>query len=260
MANCVGSLVGSKGYLMEFFCTAAVVVGQVLVRDPTGSSAGEVADPAGTGSGGLSDIVDMVGVAQDAATVDTTPAQEPGRGINGALENLVRVEVNPFAIYRFRISGSATSGTVLVVATSTPAHILSNDTADTTAPFGLVTDTAVGTISMVGGLLKGRTGNNVGAFRKITAHSNSVSTTVATGFINALAAGNTFIRVPYSRQCTGMQLTTDFTEANGIIAAMVAAPGTLGPWRIVAVDIDEQRDMAYVDAVSVDHYYSPTAP
>src|SRR3990167_2461133 len=268
MASVVGSLVGEKGYLADFFVSAAVVARQVLVREATASNTGEVADPAGTGSGGLTDVVDMVGIAQDAATQDTTPATDPrydygGRMLQeaaGGLENLVRVEINPFAIYRFPISGAATAGTVLVGTTTTPAHILTQDTADTTAPFGLITETAVGTISMVGGLLKGRTGNNAGAIRKITAHSNNTSTTCAMGFINSIPVNDTFIRVPYSREVTGMQMTTNFVEANGIIAAMTAAPGTLGPWRVVAVHINEVRDLAYVDVVCLDHMFNPTTP
>lgn len=265
MATTAGSLVGEKGFLADFFVSAAVVAGQVLVREATASNTGEVADPVGTGVGGLADVVDMVGVAQDAATLDTTPATDPrydygGRMLQvaaGGLENLVRVEINPFAIYQFPISGAAAAGTVLVVTTTTPAHILTNDTADNTAPFGLITETAVGTVSMVGGLIKGRTGNNAGAIRKMTSQVNSTSVTVAMGFINAIALNDTFIRVPYSREVTGMQMTTNFVEANGIIAAMTAAPGTLGPWRVVAVHIDEVRDVAYVDCICLDHMFNP---
>lgn len=268
MANTVGSLVGDKGFLSDFFVSAAVVAGQVLVREPTASNVGEVANPAGTGSSGLTDVVDMVGIAQDAATSNTSPTVDPrydkgGRMLvvaAGGLENLVRVEVNPFAIYRFPISGSSTAGTALVVTTTTPAHILTQDVDDTTAPYGLITETAVGTISMVGGLLKGRTGNNAGAIRKMTSQSNSVSVTCAMGFIKSILVGNTFIRVPYSRESTGMQMTSNYVEANGIIAAMTDAPGTQGPWRVVAVHIDEVKDIAYVDVISVDHMYCPYLP
>jgi len=263
MAYVVGSLVGEKGFLADFFVSAAVVVGQVLVREPTNTNRGEVADPVGTGSGGLTDVVDMMGVAQDAATSVESPTVEPGRLLQvpaGGLENLVRVEINPFAIYQFQIAGGTVAGTVLQPATATPANILSNDTLDDAAPFGLVTETAVGTISMIGGLLKGRTGNNAGALRKLTGHVNNTSTTVGMGFVNQLAVGDTFIRVPYSREVTGMQMTTNFAQANGIIAAMTAAPGTLGPWRVVDVIIDEQRDLAWVNVVTLDHYFNPTSP
>ena len=265
MAYVINALTGNHNYLVDFFVSAAVVAGQVLVREATASNVGEVADPVGTGSGGLTDVVDVLGIAQDAATSDTTPATDPRYGYGGrllqvaagGLENLVRVEINPFAVYRFAIAGGTAAGTVLQPSTATPANVLSNDTLDSSAPFGLITDTAVGTISMVGGLLKGRTGNNAGAIRKMTAHTNSVSTTVGMGFVNQIPVGDTFIRVPYSREVTGMQMTTNFVEANGIIAAMTAAPGTLGPWRVVGVHIDEVRDIASVDVVCLDHMYAP---
>ncbi len=264
MATVEGSLVGDKSYLVDFFVSAAVVARQVLVREPTAANNGEVANPVGTGSGGLADVVDMVGVAQDAATTQSAPTVDPRYGYGGALlnvaagglENLVRVEINPFAIFRFPISGAATAGTVLVVAATTPSHILLNATLSVT-PHRLITTTSVGVISMVGGIIKGRRGNNAGAIRKMTSQVNSVSVSANMAFINAIAVNDTFIRVPYSRESTGMQMTTNFVEANGIIAAMTADPGTLGPWRVVGVHIDEVRDLAYVDAVCLDHYYRP---
>lgn len=264
MATVEGSLVGQLSYLVDFFVSAAVVARQVLVREPTVANAGEVANPVGTGSGGLTDVVDMIGVAMDAATSQNTPTVDPRHGYGGALlnvaagglENLVRVEINPFAIFRFPISGAAAAGTALVVTTTTPAHILTNDVV-TTSPHRLLTETAVGTVSMIGGLLKGRTGNNAGALRKMTSQVNSTSVSCLMGFVNAIAVNDTFIRVPYSREVTGLQMTTNFVEANGIIAAMTADPGTLGPWRVVRVHIDEVRDLAYVDVVCLDHYYKP---
>ena len=252
MAHVVASLVGEKGFLADFFATTAAVAGQVLIRDGTMTNAGEVANPASVTS-----AIAMVGVAQNATSVDTTPAADPRYDlggnllyVQGSLENIVRIEINPFAVYRFPIAGGATAGTALQPATATPANILMNDTADAAAPFGLITDTAVGTIDMSGGLIKGRTGNNVGAIRKLSAHSNAVSTTVAIGFINPLAVGDTFIRVPYSRQVANLQLTTDFVQANGVIAT-----GTGALFRVVAVHIDEQHDTAAVDVIHAAHFY-----
>lgn len=257
MAHVVGSLVGEKGFLADFFATTAAVAGQVLIRDATMTNAGEVADPASETS-----VLAMVGVAQNAATVDTTPAADPRYDlggnllyVQGSLENIVRVEINPFAIYRFPIAGGATAGTALAPETDSPANILNNDAADAAAPFGLITDTAVGGAgaNMAGGLVKGRTGNNVGAIRKLSAHSNDTSTTVSIGFLNSLAVGDTFIRVPYSRQVAAVQLTTNFVEANGVIAT-----GTGALFRVVAVHIDEQHDVAAVDCISGDHFFQGT--
>ena len=175
----------------------------------------------------------MIGTSTDAATVNTSPTREPGSLLvvaAGGLENLVQVEVNPFAIIRFKIAGGATSGTAL--ATGNPANIITITTADVAAPYATLTVSGttgnVGTIDMIGGLVKGRRGNNVGSIRKITGHVNSVSETVTTGFLNPTAVGDSFIRVPYCRACTKAQMTTDFTELNGLISSNNAGATLLG--------------------------------
>lgn len=254
MATTVRALTGGTGFLLDFFVGAAVVAGQFLMRETTTSNLGEVLNVTTTSA------VDMVGIAQDAATSNGSLTVDPrydlgGKLLNvaaGGLENLVRIEVDPFMIYRIPIAGGATAGTALAPATATPANILSNDTADTTAPFGLITDTAVGTIDMTHGLIKGRTGNNVGQIRKLTAHTNSVSCTTGMSFVNNVGVGDTLIRVPYSRAVAAIQFTAEFTEANGIIAT-----GTGATMRVVGVHIDEARDMAWVDAISSDHLLNP---
>lgn len=244
MGAMVGTLVGSKDFGLDFLLNAAVVAGQVLTRVVTQSGTGEVKDPASTTS-----VIDMVGIADAAATYNTSPTAEPS---NITQVNLVRVLCNPFGIVRFQIMGGTTDGTALAPSTATPANILSNDTADTAAPYATITDTAVGTIDMVGGIVKGRTGNNVGAIRKLITHTNNVSTVVGIGFVNTLAVGDTFIRVPFSRASDNLTLTSNFVNANGIVA--FANSGAA--FRVVRVIIDEQRDLAWVDAVSADHLYN----
>jgi hypothetical protein len=254
MAMTVRCLTGGTGFLLDFFVSAAVVAGQVLIREVTTSALGEVLNPTTTAA------ADCIGIAQDAATSVGSLTVDPrydlgGKLLNvaaGGLENLVRIEVDPFMIYRFPIAGGATSGTALAPASATPANILSNDTADVAAPYGLITDTAVGTIDMTHGLVKGRTGNNAGQIRKLTAHSNSTSCTTAMSFVSTLAVGDTFIRVPYSRAVQAVQLTSNFVEANGIIATSTGAAFT-----VIGVLIDEARDQAYVDCISRDHNLNP---
>lgn len=256
MARAIGSLVGSKDFLMDFFVSAAVLASQLLVREPTVTQLGEVHDPAGTGSGGATDVIDVVGTATDSATSQTSPTMPPGTLLQvaaGGLENIVRVEANPFAIYRFKIAGGATSGTAL--ATANPANVITISTADASVPYATLTCAGTtgnpGTINMSGGLVKGRTGNNVGQMRKLISQVNSTSCTVGIGFLAATAVGDTFIRVPYSRAVAYIQMTSDFTEANGIISI-----GTLGALRVVNVEVDEQRDIAFVDVVAGDHWYN----
>ena len=257
MARAIGSLAGAKDYLTDFFVSAAVVSSQLLVREATASNLGEVASPAGTGSGGLTDTLDIMGTSTDAATSVTSPTVEPGRNLvvaAGGLENIVRVESNPMAIYRFKVAGGATSGTAL--ATGNPANIIIISTADVAAPYATLTCAGAtgnpGTINMSGGLVKGRMGNNAGSIRKLILQVNSVSCTVGIGFLNPIAAGDTFIRVPYSRAIAYTQMTSDFTEMNGLISV-----GTLGALRVVNVEIDETRDIAYVDVIASDHFYNP---
>lgn len=258
MAYVSGTLVGSKDFLLDFYASAAFVAGQLVVREATASNIGEAANPAGTGSGGLTDTIDILGIATDAATSNTSPTREPGSLLVSptlaGLENLVRVQVNPFAIYRFQVAGGATAGTAL--ATGNPANVLVITTADAVTPYATLTAAGAsgnpGTINMSGGLIKGKTGNNVGSIRKLISQVNSTSVTVGIGFLNPTAIGDTFIRVPYSRAVAGMQMTTDFTQANGLISV-----GSLGAFRVYQVIIDEANTLAWVDVVPSDHWWNP---
>ena len=242
MAYVAGDLVGSKQFLMDFLISAALVAGQLIMRETTASETGEVLAATTTS------FVDAIGVCVDAATYSTTPTAEPGALSSYGIQNLVRVACNPFQIIRLEIKGTA-GGAAL--GSSSPANILTNTTADSSAPYGVITAAEVGTIDMSGGLVKGRTGNNAGAVRKLTTHSNNTSCTAAMGFVYALAAGDTFIRVPYSRAAIAVQLTTDLVNANGVIAY-----GTGCVIRVTNVKIDEQRDIAWVDGVAADHMYN----
>ena len=239
MGTWVRTLDGGNGYFLDFLVKEAITAGQVLVREDTATQPGEVEDPSTTAA------PDFIGCASSAATYNAAPTAEPNRITR---ENLVRVIVNPLSIWRFPISGGATAGTALQPASASPANILAQDTASTT----VVADTAVGTVNMEGGLIKGRTGANVGAIRKIAAHTDNVSETVTMAFVNSIAVGDTLIRVPYSRRGVNMQLTSNFVEADGIIAV-----GTGAAFAIVNVIIDEAQGIAWVDVVSRDHFYSP---
>ncbi len=249
MGSVVGGMAGSKSFLTEYLIDATVVRGQALMASVTAGDNGEAITVTTTAS------ANMLGLAEDASLLDTTPAQEPGRLLvvaAGGLENLVRIDVNPLAIYRFAVSGSSVAGTALVVSTTTPANILSNDTADTTAPFSVITDTAVGTITMAGGLIKGRGGNNTGAVRTMNAQSDNVSTTVGIGFVNSIAVGDTFIRTYLSRKTLLVDLCAELTEVDGILEAGVPA----NTFRVLNVIIDEERDLAWVDVLSGDHMFN----
>lgn len=244
MAMPVGTIVGEKDFFMDFFLSAALVAGQLVIREATASDTGEIEDPTTTAA------ADAVGVSMDAVAYDATPeTYEPGAPSRYSLENMARIMCNPFQIIRFQIlGGAAVSG----LATTSPANVITNTAADAAAPYGLISAAEVGSIDMTNGLVKGRTGNNAGALRKLTAHSNGVSCTVAMGFLNPLAANDTFIRVPYSRAVATVQLTTNLVNANGIIAS-----GTGAALTVVNVKIDEQKDLAWVDVVMRDAWLNP---
>lgn len=245
MGSWIKTMDGGEGFKLDFFISEAITAGQVLVRTPTAAVAGEVADPASVNA-----LTLAVGCADVDVTYNAAPTQEPNvAGFN--VENLVRIVANPLSVWRFNMAGGTAAGTVLQPSTATPANILSQDAASTT----VITDGAVGTASMVGGLIKGRSGANGGAIRRLSAHTNGTSTAVIVAFQNSVAVGDTMIRVPWSRAVVEMELTTNFVEANAIEAT--AAQG--GPVAVVGVHIDEENDTGYVDVVFADNWLSPVA-
>lgn len=263
MARAVGSLVGEKDFLSDYLVSKAFIAAQLVVKETATTEPGEADDPAGTGSGGVTDTLDVLGCTTDQATYSATATQNPGAfwpPTAGTLENLVRIEVNPFAIYRFPVSGGATAGTALAQGTGSGAgNIIAISTAGSRTVLTAAGVTGnIGTIDMTGGLVMGRTGANVGQIRKLTAYSASTSQTVTVQFLNLTVAGDTFIRVPYSRMISKAQMTTDFSQMNGLIACNNAgAVASLGALRVVNVIIDEQRDLAWVDVIAADHAFNP---
>ena len=211
-------------------------VGTVVMREATLTDAGEV-DIATTTA-----ALNAFGCAED---VDVYSATQ------GDAQAMIRTIPTPFAVWKFRISGTSVRAAAL--ATATPAQILTNDTAS--AGGTLITDTAVGTINMEGGLIKGRTGANAGSIRKIAAHTNDTSTAVTVPFPNAIAVNDTFIRVPWCRGAVGVQMVaTTIDEANGAIAS-----GTGIPFNVEEVIIDESDDVAFVLGCFRTHFYNALA-
>lgn len=245
MGSPIRDLAGGNWYWLEYFVSEAITAGQALVLESTATDVGEVQDPTTTTA------VDFVGCADTAVSFTATPTGEPAgvRTIGDSTpENLVRLPVNPFLIWEFLLSGGATAGTAL--ATTAPANILTNTTLS--AAGTTITAAEVGTANMAGGLVIGRTGANVGVIRKLNAHTDNTSTAVGIAFVRAIAVGDTFIRVPYSRHTLTMQLTTNFVQANGIIAV-----GTGAPFAAVGVRFKEDLDQAFVQVVARDHAYNP---
>ena len=248
MAIAVGTIVGAKSFLQDFYASAAFVAGTVVVREATVANLGEAAAPSSTTS-----ATDVLGVTTEPVTSVVGPTREPGSlllAAAGGLENIVRVDTCPFTIFRFQYSGGAGNNVALAPDTAAAANILINTVADSTVKT-VVTSVGTGTVSMAGGLIKGRSGGNAGAIRKMISQVNSTSTTVGIGFVNTIGVGDTFIRVPNSRAIQTMQLNTAFTQANSIIAT-----GTGAAVRTVNVVIDEMTNLAYVEVIFTLHQYN----
>ena len=229
-------LYNNRQLSLQYRVSENIAEGAVVMRDDTAASPGEVEN-----ADAATAALNCLGCAEHAATYSAT---------QGAVEGVVRLCPQPFAIYEFIVSGGATVNTPL--SATSPGQILTNSTASTTGL--VVSSTAVGTIDMSGGLIKGRTGANKGAIRKQTTHNNNADTNVIVPFPNDIAANDTFIRVPFSSQAIAMQTTTDFTQADGAIAF-----GTGIPCMVYDTIIDEERDRALVQVVFRTHLYNSLA-
>lgn len=254
MGRWVKSLAGNDYQIaIQYRVGQTITEGQLVMLD----------DDANFGGGGEVEITDSAtaalnnfGCALDTGTYTTTQAADMAEG-------LVRLTQHPFAIWEFPVSGNATAGTALIVASTTPSNIFSNDTASTS---GLtITEAAVGLIDRRGYLVKGRTGANAGVTRKVTGHSDSTSVTVTVPFPNDIAVGDTFICPNASRVILALTLAgTAGTDATAH-PTMAEIDGTTGsdqagmPVNIVDVLVDEMLDTAVLHCIMRTHYMNSLA-
>lgn len=238
---------GMAEVFMRVMLDATCTAGAVALRSTATNSAGEVVNATTTGA------ADAFGVYGETKTYTAT--QSDFDGFPEEEEGTVGILCDPFQVLAFAIAGGATAGTALN--TTSPANILTNTSADTT---GLtVTAAEVGTVSMAGGILVGRTGNNAGLTRRSNAHTNSTSCTVEVPFPRTIAAGDTFFRFPFSLAGQTIQFTSNLVEADGTIVLGTGAPmlpinyqGALG-----GVLADIVKSTAVVFAVMRDAAYNP---
>jgi hypothetical protein len=123
----------------------------------------------------------------------------------------------------------------------------------------IVTSAGVSNVSVVGGYIKGRSGANKGQTRIIITHNNGADERVEVAFLNDIAVGDTFIALPFSKKVTNMQMTTDFTEANGIIATGTGGVAAIYDVLIGVDDIYPGDDVALVQVIFRDHWLSSLA-
>lgn len=171
----------------------------VLVEAPNAGDAGVT--PCSTTA-----AADVVGISYDTATYVTAQQTD---GTSAA--RVVSVAVNPFAVYRFLMSGGATEGTALTlydVTTASTDGLAVTTGDDWTLP------------QFDEGVLWGYDGANTKQMRKITATSATAATvTVALDYDTVV--GDNFLRAPYWPHDTTaktVQFTTNLYQADASIA------------------------------------------
>lgn len=233
-----GTFSGAAYRLVKYKVGATVVAGQPVLTDGT-NKYGEVTDPTTTS------LADCVGLTVNSATYSTTQGSE----------GVVEVIVNPDLIVAARANPGATSGTAFA---DGDGNFLTNETASA-AGTTIVDATLATDDKWNGGTVFCLSGANAGESRVVTdVVAASTSLTVTVPFSNAIAVGDTFLVVPWSKQSTKLQLTSDFTEANAAIAA-----GTGANVRIIDVRVNTSSPyspsspLCEVLFCFADHYFNP---
>ena len=198
----------------------------------------------------VSAVTDCVGITLDTSPFTATPTATSPEGI-------VTVIINPDAIYRIRMSGSATAGALLTLTT--------NDVADAT---GVSVDKTGATGSgdpdpnspdMIEGTIFCVSGNNKGQYRTITTTAATAASAAGVAFINPIGVGDEFILVPINISnavSNLMWLGTNLTEMRQNIAAgSVGAIMTFTDFEIDWADTPSARRNSYVYGRFADHVY-----
>lgn len=194
---------------------------------------------AGVVIGTTTGATDLVGISVEAPGTYNTAQQAN----NADPASMVRLIINPDAVWRALMSGGATENTALTLRTVTTAS--TDGLAVTTAESWTSTEFDEGSTW-------GYDGANAKILRKITSTSSTAGT-VTVAFPNDTAVGDNFIRVPYNpMQTVTVQLTTNLYQADASIAV-----GTGAPYRVIeliANDIsNEGRTNSYVLFASNSH-------
>lgn len=255
MARVVKVLGGEGGfYTQDYVINANCVSGAVALRNSVMGSAGEVINP-----GNADTLTHAMGLFGETVTYTATPTTDNQMVMPKptGLTGVCRIISHPLAVHEFRVSGGLTSGTALANTLVARSNILTNTLADATNL--IVTSAGVFTVSFVGGYIKGRTGANKGQTRVITTHNNGADERVTVAFLNDIAVGDSFIAVPYSKKVTNLSMTSDFTEANGVIATSTGGVAAIYDVLIGVDDVHPGADSVLVHAVFRDHWLNSLA-
>jgi hypothetical protein len=216
------SFYGSSPLVGTFKTSAALVAGQPCLW--VAAATGTVTDPTTTA------CVDCFGVTTSVGAYSTT------QGSEGTAE----VIYDPHAVFLCRIVPSATAGTAYA---ADDGYYLTETAGDATGLTITDSDTGGTTADMNDGYVFAVTGANVGESRVQTTHTAATSTVVTVPFSNAIAIGDDFVASQYAPGVKKVQLTSDFTQANGTIAGGTGA-------EFVVVDV----------IVDIDSLGTPAAP
>ncbi len=200
------------------------------------SASGEAGVDLGTTTG----CADLLGFSLDTATKYTSQQ-------TGTAAQLLTVIVNPDAVWRGRMSGSATEGTALRL------YTVSTESTD---GLSVVTDNDPNSPDLADGIVWGYSGGNVGQQRKITT-TGSNDATVEIPFDNTLAVGDTFLMYNrYIADIAGVVLTAALWE----LSSAVAENASGAEFRLFDAELGdinhEGRDKSYALLVSSDHAFS----
>ncbi len=198
------SLAGSHGMKRKFKISAAsVALGQPVIWLSGGT--GTVTDPAAT-----TDLTDAIGVTTEAGTASTT------QGV-GASSADVQVEVTfePLAVFRSKVVPSATADTNYAV---DDGYLITADTASSGGTAVIDSDVAASTADMPDGLVFALDGANVGQSRVIVTHTSATQLLITIPFDLGIVVGDNFLASQYAPGVIGVQMTSDFTQADGTIA------------------------------------------
>ena len=172
-------------------------------------------------------LADAVGVTIDASTYTTTQA-------TNMIEGVASVVINPDAVLKALMVSAATGNTQLNLTTNSAASTAGTVITITTG------DPVPNSPEMLDGTVIGVSGNNVGLTRVITS-TDATTATVTVPFPYTIAAGDTFVLVPWNAPGpNGTAMTADLTtDLTAVRADADAASGAI----IGVVDLDFDRSL-----------------
>jgi hypothetical protein len=233
-------ILGGEALVKTLKVGATVAASTIVMTDST-NKYGSIIPSTTTSSN------DAIGLAISAGTYDTTPTAAEGG------EGTAQVIINPFAIYRGRVWGSATKAELSAATLNVQTQTSASATVITSAAM-FSNDKNFGTIFAL-------TGANAGLSRIITSHSDGVSCTVTVAFPNTVAVGDKLVTIQHSFGTSAGQTdvhapTTDLTGFDDSVA--LATGFMCCPIGVELVrPINDVNPEIYVDFILTNHLLNP---